>query len=108
MKPTSLDKAHHTPSSSQNFDKNFTSPNSYLENYLKSNATPNNNQNGHTPYALKPQINNFMSQTKSLPIKYDDYHRLSIKISGLLMKELKDLEVAIHRKLCFLFLSNSY
>ena len=64
IKPT---VAHHTPSNSQSFDKNFTSPNSYLENYLKS-TTPNGTQNTQT-YALKPQINNFIPQSKSMPVK---------------------------------------
>ena len=69
MKPTTLEKAHHTPSNSQHFDKNFTSPNSYLENYLKSTATPCGTQSTSQTFALKPQINNFISQTKNLPVK---------------------------------------
>ena len=69
IKPTVMDKPHHMPSNStqieRTYDKNFTSPNSYLDNYLKNSATPNSNQQ---TLPFKTQTNNFM-QAKNIPVK---------------------------------------
>jgi len=71
IKPTIMEKPHHMPSNStqieRTYDKNFTSPNSYLDNYLKNSATPNSTQNSQT-LPFKAQTNNFM-QAKNIPVK---------------------------------------
>ncbi len=71
IKPTMMERPHHMPSNStqieRSYDKNFTSPNSYLDNYLKTTATPNSTQSSQT-LPFKAQTNNFM-QAKNIPVK---------------------------------------
>lgn len=62
------DKSQLSTLTSQNFEKNYASANPYMDSYLRTSAIPNASQ-VNQPYPFKTQVNNFMQQTKNVPVK---------------------------------------